>query len=487
MSVINFTNWAEGLYTDVSPPLVPTNALLVSSNVNTSYKIGSILKRPGYTKIGAALQSNKSITGLHNFRQSAATQKMLATANNSGDTATQLFYSTGGNWTELTDAETAWTNYEDCKVEMEDFISYCFFVGYDSTDGVFLPPRSLTGTTFGTTNTTSMPNAKYIKRYRDRLYIGNCDITGTPYPYRVYYSSVPSAGSITWTVASDFLDIDYSEEVKGLGENWDLLVIFTEYSAYLYNQTEFKKTWDVGCSNHRTIKNSGAYMIWANRDGVWISTGGRPQNVAGRIIDFIRYANMTNSFAEVVDEEYHLYLGSVVVDGITYSKCAAILNIPTMTWRIHEYYGTSTIFGKYYSAGQDYLFMGMSSGEVFRLGKYTDTTLLTADDTTPIHSWFQTGLLSLEAPEQCKEIDKIIAYSDRAQTLELRCRVVDQNVQTLSRFTPMGQLRKYINEFQVKSDGGNFLQIEGSENGSNPYWSLFGLSVDFGLEKPYKK
>lgn len=486
MTAVQLLTFVEGLYSDVSPLLVPDNALYSMSNVVTSYKIGSILKRPGYEKIGATLQANKSITGLHNFRQSASVQKMLATVNDATDDDTQLFYKTAaGAWTELTDAEIAWVNKANISVEFEDYIGYCFMVGYGATDG-FIAPRTLTGTTFGTTNTTSMPNAKFIKRYRDRLYIANSDIAGTAYPYRVYFSSIPSAGTISWTVASDFIDVDYSEELTGMEQNWDRLMLFTEYSAYMYNQDSMKKVWDVGCSAHRTIKNSGSLMIWANRDGVWASSGGFPQNISGRIIDFIRYSNMTTAFAEVVDEQYYLYLGAVTVNGVSYANCAAVYDIPTGTWRIEEYFDGITIFAKFYNAGQDYLYMGANDGDVHRRGKYTDATLLTSDNTAPINSWFQTGALHFGSPETMKEILKIMAYSERAQSLNLKARVFDTNTQIKSEFRSLGQLTKYINEFQCNPKQGHLLQIEADENGTRPYWSLFGFTVNVTPSATFK-
>ena len=485
MSVVNFLNFAEGLYTDVSPILVPPNALYLMSNVNTSWKIGTIIKRPGYKNIGSALQAGKSITGLFNFRQDAATHKMFATVNDSSDDDTQLFYSTGGSWSEVTAGEVAWANEANVNVEMEAFIDYLFMVGWNSTDG-FLPVRTLTGTTLGTTNTTNMPSAKYIKRYRDRIYLGNCDISATAYPYRVYFSSVPSGGSISWTVATDFVDVDYSEEVKGLGENWDRLVIFTEYSAYMYNQTEFKKVWDRGCANHRTIKNSGGYMIWADMDGVWMSTGGRPENISGRVKDFIQFTDMTAAFAEVVDEEYHLYVGSVTVNGISYVNCSLIFNIPTSTWRVHEYADNMTIFAKYYASGQDHLWMGDVSGDVHELGKYTDSTILTSDDGSDIHSMFQTGAISLNEPAINKRLNKLWVYADRGQGLNLKGRVIDNNTSSVMEFRKLGQLTKYISEFQPRPDRGHLLQIEGVEVGQLPYWSMYGLSIDFSINKPPK-
>src|SRR3990167_8145079 len=288
MAVFNFLQFDKGMISNVSPLLLPENALYHMSNINHVYSPGYLLKRPGYVNIGSAIQANKAITGLYNFRQSASVQKMLATCNDSTDDDTQLFYSTGAGWTEIAAAETDWANKASIDVEMESFIGYCFFVGYGTTDG-FLPPRSLTNTTFGTTNTTSMPNAKFIKRYRDRLYIGNTDISGTATPFRVYFSSVPSAGTITWTVASDFFDVDFSEEITGMGENWDYLQVFTEYSTFLWNQDSKRKIWDIGCSSHRTIKNYNSYTLWANKDGVWRSNGGStPELISHPVDDFIR-------------------------------------------------------------------------------------------------------------------------------------------------------------------------------------------------------
>jgi hypothetical protein len=500
MAVFHFLNFLEGLYTDTSPILIPdgqgqtAGALHAMSNINHVFRYGTLMKRPGYQKVSATLQSGKSITGLHNFRQSSSVQKMLATVDDATSDDTQLFYKTSaGAWTEIAGAETAWANKAGIKVEMEDFSGYCYIFGYGATDG-FLPPQSLTGTTIGTTNLTSVPSAKYVKRYRDRLYIANCDISGTAYPFRVYFSSVPVAGAITWDTTNDFFDVDYSEQITGIGENWDRLMIFTEYACYMYNQSEKKKVWDVGCTNHRTIKNSGAYTIFANRDGVWMTTGGRPENIAARVIDFIRTTDMTNDFAEIVDEEYHLHTGSATVNGISYSNCSIIVHIPSRTWRVNEYYDTMSIFAKYNASGHDFLYMGANDGDVHVLGKYTDASVFQTDacvsnagDGQPIHSFFQAGAWYFGDPSSVKKFNKIMAYSDKAQGLLLKARVLDRNTLSTTSFKKLGQLTDYINEFSVNPEKGNFLQVEGVEMGSNEYWSLLGITADVSVDSLLKK
>lgn len=485
----DFVSHIDGVYSDVPPILVPETAFYAASNIVTNYEIGAVRKRPGYTRVGTGdLQSGKNITGLYNFRQSSSVQKMFATINDSGDSDTQLFYnsSLAGAWTEITDAETAWAGVADCNVEMQGFIGYCFFVGYDPNTGDFLPVASVTGTTFSTsTNVTSMPQGKYIKRYRDRLYVANCKESGSLYPYRVYFSSIPSAGAITWTVATDFIDVDYSEEITGIEEHWDKLVVLTEYSLYFYDQDTKKKISENGCSNHRNIKKAGDYLIWANQDGVWMSSGGRPINVAGRVIGFIRGVDMTNSFAEVVGERYYLYVGNVTVNGLSYTNTVLVFNIPSQTWDVFELYNDMTIFAKYYFSGQDDLYMG-SASRVYRLGKYTDTTLLNGDQIIgsamqPISSYFQTGFLRTSPLSAKEQLKNLFVFSDRAQNVEFYVRSFNKNSipsdLSISNIDPEGKLDKFVNEFKRSSKNGYFTQLIASETGTDPYWNIWGFSL----------
>src|SRR5690606_14272201 len=101
-----------------------------------------------------------------------------------------------GPWTTITPA--AWAGFTDQKVESDTFIGYRLFVGSDES-GNFLPVGSLTNETFSTTaNVTDMPQARYITRYRDRMYVANLKIGSTLQPYRVVFSSVPVSGTLSW-------------------------------------------------------------------------------------------------------------------------------------------------------------------------------------------------------------------------------------------------------------------------------------------------
>lgn len=486
MAVLSFFNFLKGANTGVSPFLMSPEMLTVLNGCNVSYKLGRITKEPGSVRVGSIMQSGKSIKDLYNFRQSSTTQKMLAMVDDSTSDDTQLFYSTGGAWTEITAAETAWANFATMDISVETFIGYAFFVGYGTTDG-FLPVGSLTGTTFSTsTNIGGMAQGKFIVRYRDRLYVLNSKLGGVEYPYRSYFSPIPSAGALaTWNSSgTDFFDVDYGEAITGGAAVWDKLVIFTEYGMWYYDQTQLKKVYDIGCSNHKTIKQLSSYLIWANADGVWLSSGGQPQNIGGEVLDFIRGSTPTTLFGTVVDEEYHLYVGTVTVDTVTYTNCELILNLPTQSWRWKERAKSITSMERFNSSGINRLYLGATDGGVYNQSKYADATIYSSDgavssttDGSAMTATFETAPIIIDA-SKAKDIGEMIAYAERAQGVKFYARVIDKNVRVLTPYKPLGQLRDFINNFSIEVPLGAMIQIKGEEYSTNPYFSFYGFTLD---------
>lgn len=464
---------------NLSPLIYPLDQPVNMVGCKNSWRIGATTKDTGYSIVGSQINA-KPILGLYNFRQESGTEKMLATLNDSTGTDTELYYRTSGAWTEIPAAQTAWGTYKDMNVEMESFLGYCFFVGHNGTS--FLPVGSLTGTTFSTaTNVTSMPQGKFVKRYNGQLYVANARTGGVNYPFRIYKSSFPTAGAITWTVATDFLDVDYSEQITGFETAFGKLVAFTEYQAYFYDGSSWTPQWAYGCSAHRTIKKSGSYLFWGNFDGVWVSTGGQPQCISGEIEDFYRTGTPRNYFSEIVDEEYHIYLGNVTVKGVSYANLEAVFNIAKSIWYFRELHDVMTSYARYNNSGKIYLYMGTSLGQVMNKGKYTDATILKSDNGSDISSSFELAPFHLDSIDKFKKLDTLIAYSDRAMGLKLKARVVDSVNQVLMPYKPIGELTKFINTFDVSIDDGVIIQIAGSESGQNEYWSFLGYALGVSL------
>lgn len=465
----------------------------ILDNCNVTYRTGEITKDVGYAQFGnSVIETNMSPTGFFDFHQSPTMQRALVTINNAAGTNLQLLYhdspyATAGAWTAIS-IGTTWNAFEDSAVEMESFLGYCFFVGYDSTDDAFLPVATLTGTTFSTTDgTTDMPQGKFIKRYRDRIYLLNTRTGGTNYPYRVYFTN---AGVRTWDLTNNFVDFDYGSEITGGGVVGDLLLAFTPYQCWFYNQVQRKVLFNQGCVAHRTIKNYAQALFFANTEGVWITKGGEPTLISQDVRNFIKAStNPAGWFAEINQDEYWLYIGSTVTvrtdgESFSYSNCVLIYNINENTWRVRELGHIPTIFMGSYNrtTGIQSMHIGATNGYAY--------TVSLPDASSPTYSYagsdisalFRTRPLDLGDQVNEKIVEKIYGYAGRAQGLKLKGRWIAKNRK--SRWFDIGEMNNQFEEFNLPPDdkSGLFLQIEGLERSQRTSFSFKGFNIRTNLE-----
>ncbi len=486
----------KGSNLNVSPLVHPIDQPYLMNGCSNTWRIGAVTKDPGYNLVDAQIHANKSILGLYNFRQVPGTEKMLATLNDATGADTELWYKTSaGAWTEIGAAQTAWAGLTGMNVEMESFIGYCFFVGYNGTS--FLPVGSLTDTTFSTiTNVTSMPQAKFIKRYNGKIYVANCRTGGTNYPFRVYNSSFPTAAAITWTLTTDLLDVDYSEEVTGMETAFNNLIVFTEYQTYMFDGSSWTARWAQGCSAHRTIKKYKSYLVWCDFDGVQISTGGQPQNISGEIDILYKAGNPRNYFSEIVGEQYFLYLGNITVGDESYSNLVAVFDIGKSIWWVRELGSPMTTFAKFNNAGKLRLFMGNNNGQIFNKGQYIDgaagatgfeATLLKSDNGSDISSSIELAPFHLDNLNKFKKLNELILFADRPKGVKVYARALDSTSRIITPYETIGELTAYINSFSPDVDDAVMIQIMLEETGQNEYWSFLGYTMDVQLDSVIPK
>jgi hypothetical protein len=255
------------------------------------------------------------------------------------------------------------------------------------------------------------------------------------------------------------------------------MILFTESNAYMYDQSTFKKVWATGCSSWRTIVNSGPYMFFSNADGQWMTSGGTPQNIAGPMIDFFRNGNPRDFFSACVDEEIHTYVGTVTVQGVTYTNCALIFNLQTQTYRTREYANPITSFARKNESGVNKLYMGGAT-YVWEKGKHSDSTLVSSDDGSNIAAYIEFAPMYIGNLTYLKESSEITAFCDRAQGVKMKYRVLDRNSRILTPYMPLGELTKYVNNFKIDIDKGVLIQLCLSEYSTNPYFSFYGYELD---------
>lgn len=290
-------------------------------------KLGALTKRYGYS-IYASQPTTTPVTGMGQFTDSSTGtnyQLMVSTTSGSG----RIYYNNAGTWTEALTTDTS-----SKKTRFVTFIDYVFRV-----NGADVVKSSANASTWGTTNCPATIIPAYAAVFQDRVYLANGISSNLS---RLWYSSLPSAGAITWTTASDFIDInpDDGDQITALENNGNRLLIFKRRSLYrwTFGQVEPDRLIGVGTSSQESVKTNFDVGItfFANQFGVYAYTTGRPKLISRKIQPFIDgVSDWAEVYGEVDRDHYYLFVGNVTVDGRSYVNTMLVYNIPLDAWVVY--------------------------------------------------------------------------------------------------------------------------------------------------------
>jgi hypothetical protein len=293
---VRYTNFDGLLNVGASDFLMLDNELVACKNA-WIYKLGKLQKVPGYSlAVNDQVVNDKNVSFLHHYYDTNSNTNYLLAISDSGANLT-LEYRTTGDFATITGIAASWDTYATSIPSIVNYLGKAFIVGYKSSS-TFLPNATVTTTTFSTSdaNISGMPQAKYITRYRDLLYVGYCRTASTNYPSRVYFCDEPTAGAIAWTgVATNFLEFGYDDGdvITGLGQAFDRLIVFKHYSMWRYDESSKIQVGDIGCDSARSIVTINGVLYWTNREGAWRWTGGTPELISSRAQEFFDAVDQT--------------------------------------------------------------------------------------------------------------------------------------------------------------------------------------------------
>lgn len=394
---IRYQDFSGGQNTKVVNHLILDSEVKLARNVILDDPIGAITKRKGYSQIGAQISSGEDVLGNYYFNSStsAYSQHLVAC-----DTA--IYYNNSGTWTSTS---TGWT--ADTRIRFESFLDRVF--AFNGTD----TPVSWAGTGgWGDTDLSSAPSCKYGRVFQDRFYFANESSNQS----RVYFSSVPTSGEITWDTTNDYLDVnpEDGQSIKALEENSGRLLIFKDDSMFRWNgySTEADPIIDVGTSSQESVKTIHGITYFFNRYGVYSYDGGMPYPISRKIqdwIDAIDQTTLADVTAEVDNDHYWLAVGDVTVDDVDYTNVVLVYHIPLKAWTIWTLADKPTFMAHYYSSGARLVSFGDSNGEVFRLNYGND------DDGTAIEVGIETKSYDLQTPEIEKGWKEVFVITDKGK------------------------------------------------------------------------
>lgn len=371
-----------GMASVINETVTPPNVVKLGMNVDFDVELGAVVTRLGSGLVGSQMVAGNTVLGLHDFRDSDGANHALIAAINASGGATSVVYKvgTGTIVTGLTASK---------KMRFVTFLDSVLMV--NGTDA----PRSYNGssviTTAGAFDLANIPFAEpsICLEWLDRVYL----IGDTSNPDRLYYSSTPVSGAISWTSGNGFIDIEPEDGgggLKGVGKVPGYLLLFKERSMKRWNfDSAFPETLiDLGTPSHESIVNAGgvcAFFSASSRDtrGFYITNGGRPISIShDRLrniqswIDAIPQAFEANIAGWGNSRWFKWSIGDVTVDGINYTNVVVKWNKVLDQWSVRSYPSQFSVFSSYVDgSGNNTIVAGDDDGQVIELDKantYTD-------------------------------------------------------------------------------------------------------------------
>jgi len=329
---LQITDLSGGMDTKTQPLLLPDNKSALIINGDLGRVFGSISARGGYELQGAAMTPESDVLGMGNLAKPDGTHKIIGVCGSD----CYLYNTINETWTAQNQGLTA-----AAKAEFATYLNKLFMVNYSNDT------RAFDGENWSTsTDLDGAPRAKYLQVYKNRLYLANCVIQPNPYPSRVYYSSLPTDGSITWDTTEntgDYFEVDTDDNdmIRGLGTNSNRLLIFKEYSLHTWDGTSRMRVLGApGTNSQRSVVNINEWTYYFNRRGVHRFNGRVVEYISEPVQPYIAGVSPASSYKVCGGSKnlhYLLYIGEVKNTEEDIEERRVLLDLDTVnsTWTVN--------------------------------------------------------------------------------------------------------------------------------------------------------
>ena len=385
-------DFSGGQINNLNTTLVPQNSVELGLNIDFDEEIGTAVSRLGTGIVESQIQNNETVLGLHYFADSVGSNnRLLATINASGGgTSVVNHVGTGNIRTGLT---------ADTKMRFLTYLDSVLMV--NGTDAIASYDGSSVITTGGAFDIGNIPasDVTLVEEFLDRVYLAG-DVSE---PDRLYYSSVPSSGAVSWTSGNGNVDIEPEDgggKITALSKVPGYLLIFKERSMKRWNfSSAFPESLvEIGTPTQECVVRGGglvAFYSSTHRDakGFYITNGGRPvpishDRVRGikKWVDAIPQGNEANIAGYATDRVFAWSVGDLTVDGVTYNNVVLRYNRILDQWSVRTYPSQFYIFSNFVSSSVNVIVGGDDDGTILEIDKadtFTDYDS-GAGGTTPI-------------------------------------------------------------------------------------------------------
>jgi hypothetical protein len=272
---------------------------------------------------------------------------------------------------------------------------------------------------------------------------------------RLYYSTTPVAGAISWTNAgSGSIQVEQEDgggTIQGLAKVPGYLLIFKQHSLKRWNfDSSFPEDLvNIGTQSARSIVyGKGICFFFYGPKGFYATKGGYPEKISKpiqRIVDAISSSFYTSINGWCDNEHVYWSVGDITVDfgtGYTETHNNVVLrfSVDTQEWAVLKYAHEFRAMTKYVSSNNILTIAGNTDGHVLQLNSGTSDY-----GTVPIVYIAQSPELDFGRRERLKTItDKIIVHALNASAAILQVRM------NYGQWRNVGTVKGLVTEVQVK-------------------------------------
>lgn len=412
---------SEGIVQLVDESISPPNSAYLGLNVFFDKFLGRAEVRSGTTQLGSQIVSGKNCLGLFQHITTSGTKVPLAVFNNAGDTQAVLSKYTSNAWSNAYTTLTAGAKARFCT-----FLDTTAVV--NGTDQISSADGSSWVTTGGDLDIGNMPAISVIEEFLDKVYgagvSGNLD--------RLYASSLPVAGQISWTSGQSTIDIEPEEgagPITALSKVPGYLLIFKERSM---KRWDTKSTFPESLimlgtpSQEAVVRTRQSCFFYTVNAGIQETTGGYPRKISRRVQDILSAvpSSYYPSISGHGDGEYLYYsIGDITLGDLSLTNCVVVYHIDSQSFtllsfpqefkRWHHFIDTN---------GAELIIAGDNNGNVF---KVLDGTNGDGASNTPINFLLQYQTQEFGTRGRSKEISKMVAYTKRINNGRVSVRIDD--------------------------------------------------------------
>lgn len=436
---------SEGIIQPVDNSIIPANSVYLSINFKFDKVLGRAVLRDGTTVLGSQLVSGKTCLGLYQHITSAGTKIPLAVFNDATNTNSDVFKYASSTWTKVKEDITASAN-------MRFATLLGTTMGINGTDEISTADGTTWVTTGGNLDIGNCPAGTIVKEWKDKIYVAGVSSNRD----RLYYSSVPTGGAISWTSGNGYIDIEPDDSgggIVGLAKVPGYLLIFKKRSL---------KRWDSSSTYPDDLINLGAYSqegivetkqacYFFNKRGVYETTGGYPRKISKRIDDIINAIPSTfySSVAGWGDgENVYFSIGDITLGDLAISNCVIAYNIDSQSWTLHSFANEFRKWTTYVDSNEnEILLAGDTTGYVFQI--FSGNT--DGESSKPINYLLQWNEQEFGSRGKLKDISNFILYSKDIRSGTLTCRI-----DGTGNFVHIGGVYRNEQEFNKEIHGRQF-------------------------------